>query len=287
MKQSNKIKLILAGTRHFSSQIFESLILNKNFEVIALISQPNKVYDRNNNLIKTEVAKLAEKYHIKLFQPIKIKEIYDDLSKLDFDFFMTAAFGQFIPNSILNLAKKASINVHGSLLEKYRGAAPIQHALLNNEKETGISLIYMVDKMDAGDIINVAKIKIEENDTALEIFDKLAKLAIDNLPTWLINIYNNNIFPRKQDESLATLAPKIQNEEAQLFLTDSCDKALAKIKAFNDQPGAFVLINGRRLKIFRATKNKISTPLSLNFVGAKLYLIEYQFEGKKKVKHEI
>ena len=272
MKQSNKIKLILAGTGHFSSQIFESLILNKNFEVTALISQPNKVYDRNNNLIKTEVAKLAEKYHIKLFQPAKIKEIYDDLSKLDFDFFMTAAFGQFIPNSILNLAKKASINVHGSLLEKYRGAAPIQHALLNNEKETGISLIYMIDKMDAGDIINVAKIKIEEN---------------DNLPTWLINIYNNNIFPRKQDESLATLAPKIQNEEAQLFLTDSCDKALAKIKAFNDQPGAFVLVNGRRLKIFRATKNKISTPLSLNFVDAKLYLIEYQFEGKKKVKHEI
>ena len=273
MEQSNKIKLILAGTGHFSSQIFESLILNKNFEVIALISQPNKAYDRNNNLIKTEVAKLAEKYHIKLFQPAKIKEIYDDLSKLDFDFFMTAAFGQFIPNSILNLAKKASINVHGSLL--------------NNEKETGISLIYMIDKMDAGDIINVAKIKIEENDTALEIFDKLAKLAIDNLPTWLINIYNNNIFPRKQDESLATLAPKIQNEEAQLFLTDSCDKALAKIKAFNDQPGAFILINGKRLKIFRATKSKISTPLTLNFANGKLYLIEYQFEGKKKVKHEI
>ena len=287
MEQSNKIKLILAGTGHFSSQIFESLILNKNFEVTALISQPNKVYDRNNNLIKTEVAKLAEKYHIKLFQPAKIKEIYDDLSKLDFDFFMTAAFGQFIPNSILNLAKKASINVHGSLLEKYRGAAPIQHALLNNEKETGISLIYMIDKMDAGDIINVAKIKIEENDTALEIFDKLAKLAIDNLPTWLINIYNDNISPRKQDESLVTLAPKIQNKDVELFLTDSCDKALAKIKAFNDQPGAFILINGKRLKIFRATKSKISTPLTLNFANGKLYLIEYQFEGKKKVKHEI
>ena len=282
-----KIKLILAGTGHFSSQIFESLILNKNFEVIALISQPNKVYDRNNNLIKTEVAKLAEKYHIKLFQPAKIKEIYDDLSKLDFDFFMTAAFGQFIPNSILKLAKKASINVHGSLLEKYRGAAPIQHALLNNEKETGISLIYMIDKMDAGDIINVAKTKIEENDTALEIFDKLAKLAIDNLPTWLINIYNDNISPRKQDESLVTLAPKIQNKDVELFLTDSCDKALAKIKAFNDQPGAFILINGKRLKIFRATKSKISTPLTLNFANGKLYLIEYQFEGKKKVKHEI
>ena len=282
-----KIKLILAGTGHFSSQIFESLILNKNFEVIALISQPNKVYDRNNNLIKTEVAKLAEKYHIKLFQPAKIKEIYDDLSKLDFDFFMTAAFGQFIPNSILKLAKKASINVHGSLLEKYRGAAPIQHALLNNEKETGISLIYMIDKMDAGDIINVAKTKIEENDTALEIFDKLAKLAIDKLPTWLINIYNDNISPRKQDESLVTLAPKIQNKDVELFLTDSCDKALAKIKAFNDQSGAFIIHNDKRLKIFRATKSKISTPLTLNFANGKLYLIEYQFEGKKKVKHEI
>ncbi|MDC8899996.1 methionyl-tRNA formyltransferase [Metamycoplasma hyosynoviae] len=287
MQQKNKLKLVLAGTGEFSKNIFESLINNENFEVLALVSQPNNSVDRNKNPIKTPVALLAEKYNIPLFQPIKIKEIKDKLITLNYDFFITAAFGQFIPNSVLEIAKIASINVHGSLLEKYRGAAPIQHTLLNNEKETGISLIYMIDRMDAGDIIGTARCEILEQDTALEIFDKLANLTIKNLPNWLIQLSQNKIKAIKQDESKATLAPKIKNEDAEIFLSQTKEEALSKIKAFNDQPGAFIIINNKRLKIFRASLTKIKTPLSLDFSNGKLYLVEYQFEGKKKVKHEI
>jgi len=178
----NKIKLVLAGTAKFSADIFISLIKNNDFEIKAIISQPNKALDRSKNVIETDVAKLAQNNNIKLFQPNKINEIHNELKNIEYDFLITAAFGQYIPTNILNLAKKASINVHGSLLEKYRGAAPIQHALLNNEKETGISLIYMIEKMDAGDIIFSKQINIEKDDTAIEIYDKLAKITNENLP---------------------------------------------------------------------------------------------------------
>ena len=186
----NKIKLVLAGTAKFSADIFISLIKNSDFEIKAIISQPNKALDRSKNVIETDVAKLAQNNNIKLFQPNKINEIYNELKNIEYDFLITAAFGQYIPTNILNLAKKASINVHGSLLEKYRGAAPIQHALLNNEKETGISLIYMIEKMDAGDIIFSKQINIEKDDTAIEIYDKLAKITNENLPNWIRLIYS-------------------------------------------------------------------------------------------------
>ncbi|SYV90451.1 methionyl-tRNA formyltransferase, partial [Metamycoplasma alkalescens] len=179
-----KIKLVLAGTGEFSKTIFESLILDERFEIIALISQPNKEYDRKKNLILTPVAKLANQYSLKLYQPNKIKEIYDELAASDFDFFMTAAFGQLIPSNILELPKKLPLNVHGSILEKYRGAAPIQHALLNGDKKTGITLIEMVDKMDAGDILKEFSIEIDEADTALELFEKLGKQTAKVIGNW-------------------------------------------------------------------------------------------------------
>lgn len=187
----------------------------------------------------------------------------------------------------MELPKKAAINIHGSLLEKYRGAAPIQYSLLNNDKETGVSLIYMTNKMDAGDIIFQEKFEIEENDTALEIYEKMLRLLENNLALWIKKIYENQINPKVQDETKVTLAPKINNDEAEFFTTESKEKALAKIKAFNDQPGAFIIINNKRLKVYRATTKKVSSPLNLNFIDGKLYLIEYQWEGKKKVKHEI
>ncbi|WP_211333931.1 methionyl-tRNA formyltransferase [Metamycoplasma neophronis] len=282
-----KIKLVLAGTGTFSSKIFKSLIDNENFEVLALVSQPNNKLDRNKQPILTEVAKLAYENNIKLFQPAKIKEVYDELAALDMDFFITASFGQFIPNSVLKLPKIMPLNVHGSLLEKYRGAAPVQYAFLNNDDKTGITLIEMVDKMDAGDMLGKAEVKIEKDDTALEIFDKLANVTVKNLPKWLNNIYSNNYIREMQDESKVTFAPKIPNEMAEIFATNTCDEALAKIRAFNDQPGAFIMQNNKRLKIFRATKDKVKTPLNIKFSDGILYLTEYQFEGKKKISHEI
>lgn len=282
-----KIRIVLAGTGEFSKTIFKSLILDSRFEVLCLISQPNKKMDRNKNIILTPIAQLANEFGLKIFQPNKIKEIYEDLKLLEFDFFITASFGQFIPNSILSLPKKLALNVHGSLLEKYRGASPIQYTLLNNDQITGVSLIEMIDRMDAGDILKLFQIKIKAEDTALELFDKLAKKTSLVIGNWLEEIYNNNFERKIQNEELVTFAPKIQNEEAELFTNITCQQALNKIRAFNDQPGAFIIYNNKRLKIFRASLSKIKTPIKIEFLDGFLYLIEYQFEGKKKVIYEV
>ncbi|MBN0919027.1 methionyl-tRNA formyltransferase [[Mycoplasma] gypis] len=279
------MKLVLAGTIRFSKKIFEHLIANH--DVVAIISQPNRQYDRKKNLIDTEVAKLAKDANIPLFQPEKISEIYSQLQELDFDFLITAAFGQYIPEKILKLAKIASVNVHGSLLEKYRGAAPIQHAFLNKDKQMGVTFIYMTKEMDAGDIIAKVSYDVEKEDTALEAYEKMANITIKNIDSWLEGLKDKTIKAIKQDETKVTFANKISNEDAQLFLTDSVSDALAKIKAFNNQPGAFIFMNNKRLKIFRATDTKISTPMKLDFKDGTLYLYEYQMEGKKKVTHEI
>ncbi|PZV99831.1 methionyl-tRNA formyltransferase [Metamycoplasma auris] len=282
-----KIRLVLAGTGNFSRKIFISLIKDSRFEVVAFISQPNKELDRNKNVILTPVASLANEFNIKLFQPNRTKEIYEQLAAMEFDFFITAAFGQLIPNSILKLPKILPLNVHGSILEKYRGAAPIQHALLNDDNKTGISLIEMIDKMDAGDILKEFQIEIKKDDSALEVFDKLANKTSELIGDWIVDIYNGNYIRRIQDENLVTFAPKIKNEDAQLFNQMTTNEALNKIRAFNDQPGAFIMHNNKRLKIYRATKNKIKSPLKIAFLDGFLYLIEYQFEGKKKILHEI
>ncbi|MGX9364136.1 methionyl-tRNA formyltransferase [Mycoplasma sp. 527] len=281
-----KIRLVLAGTAEFSKTIFKSLIKDERFEVSCLISQPNKKFDRNKNVLQTPIAQLANEFNIKLYQPEKIKDIYEELKAIDFDFFITASFGQFIPNSILKLPNKLPLNVHGSLLEKYRGASPIQYTLLNNDNKAGISLIEMIDKMDAGDILKTLEIEISEQDSAIELFDRLGLETSKVIGNWLQQIYNNDFTRKIQDENLVTFAPKIQNEEAEIFETLTCQEALNKIRAFNDQPGAFIIINNKRLKIYRATKNKIQTPIKIKFSDGYLYPIEYQYEGKKKVKHE-
>ncbi|MCU4117398.1 methionyl-tRNA formyltransferase [Mycoplasma zalophi] len=279
------MKLLLAGTIKFSVKIFEHLI--KNYEIVGIISQPNRKLNRKKELLDTEVAELAKKHDIKLFQPEKISEIYEELSVLDFDFLITAAFGQFIPSKVLNLAKIASINVHGSLLEKYRGAAPIQHAFLNNEKEMGITLIYMTKEMDAGDMIAKAKFEVQEEDTALEAYEKMADLAIENIDSWLKGLYTKTILAAKQDTSKVTYAPKISNEESEITQDMTKKEALAKIKALNNQPGAFLFLNQKRIKVFRATEKKIQSPLKVMFSDGYLYFYEYQYEGKKIVKHEL
>ncbi|QJR44399.1 methionyl-tRNA formyltransferase [Mycoplasma miroungirhinis] len=279
------MKLLLAGTIKFSAKIFEYLI--QHYEIVGIISQPNRKLNRHKEVIETEVAQIAKQYNIKLFQPEKISDIYEQLAALNFDFLITAAFGQFIPTKVLNLAKIASINIHGSLLEKYRGAAPIQHSFLNYEKEMGITLIYMTKEMDAGDMIAKASFQVEEEDTALEAYDKMANLAIQNIDSWLKGLYSKTISATVQDVSKVSYAPKLSNQDSEITQNMTQLEALAKIKALNNQPGAFLMFNKKRIKVFRATIKKIKTPLKVMFSDGYLYFYEYQYEGKKIVKHEI
>lgn len=275
------IKVILAGTPEFSVPIFEEVI--KNFEVVAIISQPDKPANRGYKLIPTPTKILAEKYNIKCYQPNKISEIYDELVQLDFDFLLTAAFGQYIPEKILNLPKKAALNIHGSLLPKYRGAAPIQHSLLNGDKKTGINLIYMVKEMDAGNILKSSEIEIVEEDTSDSLFNKLSILSAQNITKWLKEIYENNFNEIVQDISQVILAPKLTKEEAQIDLSENSDQVINKIKAYSSNPGAYTFINNKRVKLFNATTKEVKNAIQLSCRDKNIYIYDYQYESKKRV----
>ncbi|QKT05310.1 methionyl-tRNA formyltransferase [Mycoplasma sp. OR1901] len=276
------MKIVLAGTPEFSVPIFEEII--NNFEVVAIVSQPDKPNKRGNITTPTPTKLLANKYNIKLFQPNKIKEIEQELKDLDYDLFLTCAFGQYIPESVLKIAKLGSINIHGSLLPKYRGAAPIQYSLLNGDSKTGISLIYMGKVMDAGDIIFKAEIDILEHDTSDSMFKKLSVLAKENITNWLTKFQANDFEVEKQDESLVILSPKLLKEDALLESTLTTDEAFNKIRAFSSNPGAYILLNNKRVKIFYANKVKEhNNALVLEFSDGNLYATDYQFDSKKRV----
>ena len=271
------VKIILAGTPKFSVPIFEEII--KNLNVVGIITQPDKKSGRGMNLISSPVKDLALKYKIKLFQPNNIGEIFDELSLIDFDIFLTVAFGQLIPDNILELANKGSINIHGSIVPKYRGAAPIQHAILNGDTETGISLIYMVKKMDAGDIIFTKYININLDDSSDELFNKLSTLSKEVIVNWLQKFNDGDFIAIKQDETKVTLAPKL-SKESSLLAKDYSKNMINKIRAYNSNPGAYLFINKKRVKIFEATIQENKDYLKIESLDGFIYSSKYQFEGK-------
>ncbi|MFV8474461.1 methionyl-tRNA formyltransferase [Mycoplasma sp. Z331B] len=278
----DKIKIVLAGTPQFAVPVFEEVI--KNFEVVALISQPDRPANRGYKLEATPTKLLAQKYNIPVFQPNKISEIYEQLAEMDFDIFLTCAFGQIIPEKVLALPNLAALNVHGSLLPKYRGAAPIQYALWNGDDVTGITLMYMVKAMDAGDMIVKASLNILPTDTSDTLFDKLSALAASNIVTWLTNFAQGKYKPEAQDPLQVSLSPKLNKEDAYLDPNLSLEEAFNRIRAFSSNPGCYYLVNDKRVKIYYASMQKVPNAIRLDFVNGSLWATDYQFETKKRVK---
>ncbi|MDJ1645872.1 methionyl-tRNA formyltransferase [Mycoplasma phocimorsus] len=276
------MKVVLCGTPSFAVPVFEEI--NNNINVIAIITQPDTPSNRGQKLNESAVATWAKEKGIKLFKPNKIGEIYEELKELDYDIMLTFAFGQYIPEKVLELPKIASVNIHGSLLPKYRGASPVQYTLLNNDEYAGINLIYMTKDMDAGDIIFEAKLKIQEEDTTSKLFVKLANLAKENIVEWLNKLYKNDIVITKQDETLVTLTKKLQKENGELSQCDDIQTNLNKIRAYADNPGAFYFNNGKRVKVFMAKKEIIKNAPIIPCANGNLYATDYQFESKKRIK---
>ena len=205
-------RIVFMGTKEFSEVVLSSLIEN-NYNIVLVVSQKDKEKTRKGTLIPTNTKALAEKHNIKVFQPDKIKEDYQTIIDTKPDLIITCAYGQFIPKEVLDLPKYGSINVHASLLPKYRGGAPIQRALINGDKTTGITIMYMDAKMDTGDIISSAKLNIEEEDTSDSLFEKLSHLGASLLEETLPSIINRTNKKEKQNEEEATYAYNITKEE--------------------------------------------------------------------------
>lgn len=243
------IRIVFMGTKEFSEVVLSSLIEN-NYNIVLVVSQKDKEKTRKGTLIPTNTKALAEKHNIKVFQPDKIKEDYQTIIDTKPDLIITCAYGQFIPKEVLGLPKYGSINVHASLLPKYRGGAPIQRALINGDKTTGITIMYMDAKMDTGDIISSAKLNIEEEDTSDTLFEKLSHLGASLLEETLPSIINRTNEREKQNEEEATYAYNITKEEELINFKNKAINIHNLIRGLSSNPGAYTYLNGKILKIY-------------------------------------
>ena len=273
------MKIVLAGSPTLVLPTFESIW--QNHKIIAVITQPDQKKGRGMKWKATPVASWASNHKIRVFKPNKMIDIYDDLKALNFDLLITFAYGQMVPNKILKLGIFPPLNIHGSLLPKYRGAAPIHHALLNGEQELGISLIEMTKQMDAGPIYFQASQLIDNNTNYDQAQLVISHLAKSNINLWLQKIATNDVIPQAQPSNFS-LAPKINKCQAQIFPTSTLAKAKCLIRAFSSVPGAFTFINNVRYKLFDYTNSALKGCLKIKLQDGFLFISDFQMAGKKR-----
>ncbi len=247
MRITEKIKIAFFGTPDFGLPCLRALIKDKKFVISFVITQPNKKVGRKQILMPTPIKKEAQEHNIPIFQPEKIKNF--SLPYYSIDLIITAAYGQIIPQKILDVPKYGAINVHGSLLPKYRGAACIQAAILNGNRKTGITIIKMATKLDAGPIISQREISIKKTDTAGELYRRLSYLAPRVLLPAAIDYIEGKIKPKPQDESRASYVSILKKEDGQINWRKSAIFLERFIRAMHPWPGAFCFIGKERLRL--------------------------------------
>lgn len=246
MKNKN---IVFMGTPEFSVPILKMLIENTN--VIMVVTQPDKIVGKNKDVSFSPVKKLALEENIAVFQPVRIRKDFEELKKIDIDLIVTCAYGQIIPKEVLELPKYGCINVHASILPKYRGSAPIQWCLFNNDDVTGVTIMYMDEGMDTGDIIKIKEIPILESDNVGTLHDKLSILGRDLLLEVLPTIFDKTNDRIKQGKNY-TLAPMIKREDERLDFNEEGQKIIGKIKGLNPWPLANIIINNQEIKVLEA-----------------------------------
>ncbi len=246
----NEIKVVFMGTPDFSVPVLKMLINKTN--VIGVVTQPDKPVGRKGIVSMSPVKEVALKHDIKIFQPVKIKTEYKEILDLNPDIIITCAYGQIIPKEILDYPKLGCINVHASLLPYHRGGAPIHRAIIDGDKQTGVSIMYMDVNMDSGDIISQKTIDILDTDTAESLFDKLSilgsELLYDTLPS-IIDGTNNRI---KQDETIATYSYSIKPEDEIIDFNKTRIEVYNQIRGLNSWPVAHTYLDGKRLKVWES-----------------------------------
>lgn len=263
--------VVFMGTPAFAAPILEGLIQANDYEVLAVVTQPDRPVGRKRILTPSPVKEVALKHGIEVLQPQKLggSEEMQRVISLAPDLIVTAAFGQFLPTKLIAAAKVGAVNVHGSLLPKYRGGAPVQYAIMNGDQETGVTIIYMVKKMDAGDMLAQAKLPIGPHDDTGSIFAKMSILGRDTLLATLPKLVAGELVAQKQDESQVVFSPTIKPEEEKLSLTLNAKQIDWKVRALRPAPGAyFENFNGKRTKLWDVTPLAETTSLPAGAVVA-------------------
>ena len=247
-------KIIFMGTPIFAVPVLKSLCQN-GFTIPVVYTQPPQKSHRGQKINKSPIQFISETLNIYFRCPENLNknnEEYEFIKSLNADLAIVVAYGQIIPKEYLNLTKKGFINIHGSILPKWRGAAPIQRSIMNLDNETGISIMKMNEKLDSGPVSNTYKIKLNQNFNAREISEKLALLAADKILDNVNDILKDNTKFVKQDESKASYAKKIDKMEGKINWNDKASNILGKINGLFPNPGAFFNFDGERYKILRA-----------------------------------
>ena len=285
-------KVIFMGTPEFSVPILESIV-KSSYKVSCVYTQASKKSNRGQKLNVSPVYKKAESLKLTIRNPknLNSEKEFEFIKKLNPDIVIVVAYGQLISKKFLDIPKEGFINIHASLLPKWRGAAPIQRSIMNLDIETGISIMKIIEDLDAGPVMKKIEVKIDESITADDLSKNLSKISSDSIVEILDDIFNKNFKFIEQNHKLATYAKKINKNEAKINWSEGAKKILAKINGLNPNPGAWFTYKHTRYKIWRAKIIEKSGPpgtiLDNNFIiccGDKsLEIIEIQKEGKNKL----
>ena len=288
------LRVVFMGTPEFSVPILKMLIEYTN--VIMVVTQPDRFVGRKKELTFSPVKKVALESGIKIFQPEKIRVEYEEIIAMNPDIIITCAYGQIIPEVLLEYPKYKCINVHGSLLPNLRGGAPIQRALMEGYKETGITIMYMAKTMDSGDMIAKQTVVIEEADNYASLHNKLMLVGRDLLLETLPNIISGKVIAEKQDEEEVTFARIIKREDERLSFNKTSREIYNHVRALDPIPGAYSMLGDKIVKIFKVVIGEDKTKLlpgeitnvskegiAVKTLDGRVIIKELMFEGKKRM----
>ena len=287
-------KIAFMGTPNFAVPILKCMYQN-GYEVSAVYTQPPKKSNRGQKFEKSPVHLLAETLNLNVRTPNHFKENnleYEYIKNLNLDLVIVIAYGQIIPKNFLSLSKNGFINLHASILPRWRGAAPIQRSIINQDKEAGISVMKINEKLDQGDLSHIFKINIIENENAQSLSDRLSILASENISNVIDSIFDKEVNFKPQDHSKATYAKKIKKIEGLIDWSDNAENIIGKINGLYPYPGGYFLFKGERYKILKAEKSfskenpgkVLTNDLEVSCGINSIKILEIQREGKKSQK---
>ncbi|MBO4483796.1 MAG: methionyl-tRNA formyltransferase [Lachnospiraceae bacterium] len=292
-------RIVYMGTPDIAAVILERLI-KEPYEIVLAVTQPDRPKGRGHEMAFSPVKETALKHGIPVFQPEKLRnpEAVAEIEKAKPDMIVVAAFGQILPKSVLSLPKYGCINVHASLLPAYRGAAPIQWAILDGQKETGVTIMYMNEGLDTGDILLQKAIPIADDETGGSLHDRLAELGAEALTEALPKILDGSLKPVPQGEMTTPYAKQLTKEIGKLDFTQPAELLERYVRGLNPWPGTYTFLNGKLLKIWKADVTELpkdaGEPGSITDINAETFtfvtadgglrILELQPEGKRRMK---
>ncbi|KEQ23321.1 methionyl-tRNA formyltransferase [Paenibacillus tyrfis] len=250
------MRVIFMGTPDFAVPSLQTLLNAKNLEVVAVVTQPDRPVGRKRVLTPTPVKVGAEKHSLPVLQPERLRrpESVEAIRALQPDLIVTAAYGQILPKSVLDLPRLGCINIHASLLPKYRGGAPIHYAVMNGDDVTGVTIMYMAEGLDTGDMISKIEVPIEDSDTTGTMFDKLSLAGAKLLEETLPDLLAGRVQPVPQNDAEAVYSPNISREQERIDWSKPAEQLWNLVRALHPRPGAYTLWNGEVLKIWTCAK---------------------------------